>query len=334
MREALLYGVRDLRIVDSPKPEIGPEEVLVAVRACGVCPTDIRKFSNGGVGLPKLPLNLGHEWCGDVVAIGRQVRPGLGLGMRVMAVDYGGYAEYAKLGPNPLPGEGAGVGTIDTVFELPANVSYEEATLAEPLSCAIHAVKDRAQVQPGETLVIMGAGQMGLLKLMVAKYVGARVVIVDLLDERLESATRFGADFALNGGLEDPVQRVRELTSGHGADAVIVSPGITSLVEQAMQMVGQKGRVVLFGGFAKNSKVALDPNTIHYGEVVLTGSEGVGVRPSRQDLILYSRALDLIASGKVLVKDLITHRFPLEDIHKAFEIVERKQGLKAVVTVS
>jgi L-iditol 2-dehydrogenase len=283
--------------------------------------------------VPHLPLNMGHEFTGDVVEVGSDVKRDVRVGMRVAASDYGGYAEYARLGPYRTE-EDIAIESIDTVYELPANVSYEEGTLMEPLACAIHAVRDQARTQVGNTVAILGAGQMGLLKMMVARAMGARVVMVDLRKERLDWAKKLGADVTIDASAEDPVAAVRQLTEGEGAEAVIVSPGrVPELVVQALSMAAYLGRVVLFGGYRKGTTIPLDVNIIHYGEVILTGCEGIGVRPSPTDLLTFKTALDLISAGKVPVGELITHRFPLEEINTAFGVLERMEALKVVLQV-
>ncbi|OQB28053.1 MAG: D-arabitol-phosphate dehydrogenase [Chloroflexi bacterium ADurb.Bin180] len=335
MKEALLYGVRDLRVVESPKPEIGPYDVLVRVRACGICPTDLRKYLllHESAQVPHLPLNMGHEFAGDVVEVGAKVTRPIKVGMRVAASDYGGYAEYARLGPCRTE-EDIAIEAIDTVFELPENVSYEEGTLMEPLACAIHAVRDQAKIQVGQTVAILGSGQMGLLKMGVAQAMGARVIMVDLREDRLAWAVKLGADETVNASTEDPVAAVRRLTHGEGAEAVIVSPGrVPEMIPQALGMAAYLGRVVLFGGYKKGTSVPFDPNVIHYGEIILTGCEGIGVKPSPTDLLTFKIALDLIASGRVPVSKIITHTFPLDEITVAFGVLERMEAMKVVLKI-
>jgi L-iditol 2-dehydrogenase len=326
MKEALLYAVGDVRVVDSPKPTINEEEILVAVRSCGVCPTDARKYRTGNHGVPHWPFNMGHEFSGDVVEAGRNVKKWK-VGQRVAVTTYNGYAEYVKIGPEEFE---AGVSSLDSLLEMADSVTYEEATFVEPLADVIHSLVDQAQVQIGDKMVVLGGGQLGLQHLMLAKAMGIRVLLSDLIDERLKSAQGFGAEVVINPSKTDAVEAVQEWTGGVGADAVIVAAGATQAVEQAMRMVRKGGRVVLFAGFEYNKVIQIDPNVLHYGEIILTGSYWVGLRPHPR-LELYQRALDLIASRQVPVAELITHRFALGDIKQALETVMRQEGLKVMI---
>jgi len=321
MKAALLYGRNDLRVVEIGKPEIGSNDILAKVKACAVCPTDVRKYRTGNHGVTGFPMNLGHEWTGDVAEVGERVK-GFGRGMRIIGGGYAGYAEYAKVPSQRLE--------LGTVFEVPGNVSYEEGTFAEPLADCIHAVKEQAEAKAGDTVAIIGAGPMGLQLLMVAKWIGATAIVSEVLEKRREYAEKFGADFLINPTEEDPVEAVKKMTRGEGADSVIVSIGHPTAIRQGLGMVKKRGRVVLFGGAPEGTIVELDPNIIHYGEILLTGSYWVGVRPYH-NVELYKKAVDLISSQKVPVNKLITHRFALDEIHEAFRVQESGEGLKAVI---
>ncbi len=322
MKAALLYKVGDLRVVEIEKPKVGPDDVLVKIKACGVCPTDIRKYKTGNHGVPKLPMNLGHEWTGDVVEIGENVE-GFRLGMRVVGGGYVGYAEYANIDEWAMK--------YKVAPEIPPGVSYEEATFAEPLADCIHAVVEQGKAEKGKTVVIIGAGHMGIMQSKVAKNVGATVIVSGHHEARLRYAERFGADHLINSSQEDPVERVKELTDGEGADAVIVSIGNALATTQGLEMAGKFGRVVLFGGAPHGTTVTFDPNIIHYGEIALVGSSWIGL-PPRQNVKLYNEALDLMASKQVPVGELITHRFPLDKILEAFEATkDRTSYLKAMI---
>ena len=320
MKAALLYGKGDLRLVEVDTPKIGPNDILVKVKVCAVCPTDIRKYRTGNHLVTGFPMNLGHEWTGDVVKVGDNVK-GFRKGMRIIGAGFAGYAEYAKI-PRTYR-------KLGMVLEIPDNVSYEEGTFLEPLADCIHAVKDQAEAKAEDTIMIIGAGQMGLQLLMVAKCIGATVIVSELMEKRVEYAEKFGADYVINASKENPVETVKKLTKGWGADSVIISIGRPLAIEQGLKMVKKGGRVVIFGGAPEGSIVRLDPNIIHYGEVTLTGSFWVGA--TEINIKLYQEALSLIASKRVPVAKLITHRFTLDEIHKAFQVQENKEGLKAVI---
>ena len=326
MRQALLYGIGDLRLEESPKPKVGPKDILFAVRACAVCPTDARKFKTGDHGVPHWPFNMGHEWAGDVAEVGDEVQ-GFDVGMRVAGGPWGGYADYLLVNSDVTED---GLRHTDVIAALPDNVSYEEGTFMEPLADCIHSI-EQADLRIGDTVAILGAGQMGLQLVIVAKIMGLKTISCDLLDGRLEVAKRIGADSVINVKDEDPVARIKELTSGKGADGVCVTTPAGKAVEQALEMVKKTGSIVLFSGFRKGTTVTFDPNLIHYGEVVLTGSEWVGMKAP--DIGLFQRALDLMATGKAPVSQLISHRFPLEDLEKAIEGVNRHEILKAIINI-
>jgi L-iditol 2-dehydrogenase len=320
MKAALLYGIGDLRVVETDVPKIGPNEILAKVKACAVCPTDIRKYRTGDHMSIGFPMNLGHEWTGDVVETGANIKR-FRKGMRIIGADFAGYAEYAKIPESYIK--------LGMVCKIPDDVSYEEGTFLEPMTDCLHAVKDQAKAKAGDTVAIIGAGQMGLQQLMVAKYVGATVIVSDMVEKRIEYAEKLGADHVINASKENPVQAMERLTGGWGPDSVIVSIGQPLAIEQGLKMVKKGGRVVIFGGAPEGTIVRLDPNIIHYGEVILTGSFWIGA--TKTNLKLYKEALNLIASKRIPVAKLITHRFTLDEIHKAFQVQENKEGLKAII---
>ena len=320
MKEALLYGKGDLRVVEIDKPEIGPNDILVKVKACAVCPTDVRKYRTGNHSVHSYPINLGHEWTGDVVKIGDNVE-NWKEGMPIVGAGFKGYAEYAKLDQGYL--------NSGTILELPENVSYEEGTFVEPLADCLHAVKDRAKVKAGDTVAIVGAGQMGLQLIMIAKSIGAKVIVSEPMEERIEYAEKLGADHAINTSKENLEETVKKLMKNWGPDSVIVSIGNPTAIEQALKIVRIGGRVVIFGGTPEGRVARIDPNIIHYKEIELTGSSWVGTIDI--NIQLYQEALDWIASKKIPVAKFVTHRFTLDEIHKAFQVQENKEGLKVMI---
>lgn len=320
MKAALLYGKGDLRVVEIDTPEIGPNDILVKIKVCAVCPTDVRKYITGNQSVHSYPTNLGHEWTGDVVKVGDNVE-NWKVGMRIVGAGFEGYAEYSKIDQGYL--------NSGMVLELPDNVSYEEGTFVEPLADCLHAVKDRAQVKSGDTVAIIGAGQMALQLLMIAKSIGAKVIVSELIENRLEYAEKFGADHVVNASREDPVEAINKLTKDWGTDSVIVSIGNPTAIKQGLNIVRKAGRVVIFGGAPQGSIVQIDPNIIHYREVELTGSNWIGTIDI--NIQLYQEALDLIASKKVPVAEFVTHRFNLDEIHKGFQVQENKEGLKVMI---
>jgi len=326
LKAALLYGVGDLRVVDLPKPEPQPDEVLMKVTVCGVCPTDIRKFRVGNGGVLKFPFNMGHEWVGEVVEVGSAVSD-VKVGEKLIGGGYAGYAEYAPLGGMALRPVGG------STLKVPEGVTDEEATFVEPLADAIHSTVNQGKVTLGSTVLIVGGGQLALQHLMVAKALGATVIVSEQIAERRELAKQFGADHVLDGtSTEDVVAAVKDLTDGKGADAAIVSIGQPEASVVGVESVRERARVVLFGGYDRGVKTTLDLNIIHYKEIELVGSYWVGV-PPYQNTELYKLALRLIQEKKVRVADLITHRATLDDIHDVFDAIRTRAGLKAMIYI-
>ncbi len=329
MRAAMLYGIKDLRVEDVEKPRVGAGEVLVKVKASTTCGTDLKILQRGYVEkVIKLPTVFGHEWAGDVVEVGEGVA-GPMKGMRVRAGNsapclrcrmcqkgkfnlcedmlwlWGAYAEYIRVPARTV---------LVNTQEIPSHVSYEEASIAEPLACVLHGAEE-VGIGLGDTVAIIGAGPIGLLHLLVAKKLGAeRVFVSDLMEERLEFARRLGADATINAGAENTVEEVKRLTKGYGADVVVEAIGLPTTWEQALRMVCKGGRVLEFGGCPPGTEVKVDAELLHYGEVAVVGA--FHATPTH-----FKKALNLIASGAVNVKPLVTRRMPLEEIGEAFEVL-------------
>jgi L-iditol 2-dehydrogenase len=330
MTAAMLYGVRDLRVEEVNTPHVERGEALVKVKAATTCGTDLKIFQRGYTEkVIKLPAVFGHEWAGDVVEVD-EAATWLKKGMRIRAGNsapclrcrmcqkgrfnlcedmvwlWGAYADYIRVPARTL---------LVNAQEIPAHVSYEEAAVAEPLACVLHGAEE-AGVTLGDTVTIIGAGPIGLLHLLVAKKRGAeRVIMTDLVDERLELATKLGADETINATTTSPVDAVSKLTNGHGADVVIEAIGITTTWEQALKMVCKGGTVLEFGGCPPNTQIKLDTELLHYGEVTVRGA--FHATPTH-----FKKSLNLIASGSLDVKPLITRRMPLSEIREAFNILE------------
>jgi L-iditol 2-dehydrogenase len=318
MRVARLHGVRDLRVETLPVPRPAPDELLVRVEACGVCPTDVRKFLIG-VGHDGYPLNPGHEWVGRVEEVGAGVsawRPG----DRVYGDTYAGYAERAVLSVRP---EEWSHGPLRLDDALPA----ERAVFVEPLADCIHAVRDQARVGSGDHLVVVGAGQMGLQLLAVARAAEARVLAVDPVEERRELAQAFGADDAV--GPDGWPARARDWAGADGVRAVILALGRAEAVEPGLQALAPGGRLVLFAGFGEEPRWPIDLNLVHYRELAVVGSEWVGTPPHAR-LECYQEAHELLRGGLQLER-LVTRSCTLDTLVEAFADVERLNALKIVL---
>ena len=194
MKEWLLYEKHDVRVVDVPIPTVGPTDILLKVRAAKVCPTDVRKYNlgSGDARIKSLPMNLCHEYSGDIVDAGEEVKDYM-KGMRVTGYGMKGNAEYVKLetvSSSPY--------RKNVILELPSNVSYEWGAFTTPFSECLHSIVDIADLQFGQTIVIVGAGHMGIQQANIAQWCGANVIVVDFLDERLDVAKELGADAVIN----------------------------------------------------------------------------------------------------------------------------------------
>lgn len=324
MKAALLFGVKDLRLVEIPKPVCEANGILVRVSACGVCPTDIRKYLTLDNGTLTLPMNLGHEWAGVIEEVGVKVT-GFRPGMRIIGDTYAGYAEYASINAESLK-----MSFPNGPLSIPPHVSDEELTFVEPLADCLHAILDQANITAGHTVVILGGGPMGALLTSVATLYGAQVIVSEPLPERRELVRSFGACATVDPISQEIVNYVLDATRGAGVQAVIVSVGIPSLINSALQMLTNRGRVVLFAGFPRPTWAEIDPNLIHYKELVITGSEWIGV-PSYLRPELYQTAVDLIAEGKVPVKKLISACYPFYRIREAFEVAQSPSSLKVII---
>ena len=331
MKAAVIYGPKDIRVEDVPLPSLEADEVLVKVKVCGVCPFDMRAYT--GVKKISKPTVLGHEISGVVEDLGSGVND-VRIGDRV-ALDLAircGKCRYCRAGKGnlctnlgPLPGAFAEYtkAPVSNVFKIPEGLSFEEASFTEPLSSSLNGL-ERGQVRLGDNVVIIGAGQIGLMLVQLARLSGAQVFVSDVVEDRRKLAMELGANVAIDPSKEDPVERVKDLTDNFGADVVIIAVGNTKAIEDGIRMTGKAGRIVLFGAVWPQTVIQTDPNHIHYDEIVITGAE-------MRTLDQFSRSLDLLARGKINVKILITNRFPLERIKDAFETALRGEGTKNLI---
>ena len=312
MRAARLHGIRDLRVEELRTPEPAAGELLVRVEACGICPTDVRKYL---IGVPEgdYPFNPGHEWVGRVEALGADV-DGWRVGDRVYGDTYGGYAELALLPAEP----GA---WSHGALALPDDVSLERTIFVEPLADCLHAVHDQARIEAGDRLIVVGGGLMGLQLVLVGALAGASVTCIEPIAERRDLAADLGAAEAVPPATFDSVG---------DADAVILSIGQAALVAAALDVVRPGGRVVLFAGFGDEAATTLDLNAIHYSEILLVGSEWIGTPPN-QRYHRYRQALELLTSGQAPLERLVTSRCDLDGIADAFAAQQARLGLKTML---
>jgi L-iditol 2-dehydrogenase len=336
MRAAMLYAPRDLRIEETETPAPSAGQVLIRVRNCGVCPSDVRSYTGERAG-GRFPRTLGHEWCGDVVALGVGVTE-FQVGDRVVP-DWRvvcGQCHYCRRGifnycRNLAHGQVRGgfceygVAPVTNLRRLPEGLSYRAACFSEPLACCLNGIA-RNRIRPGMDVAIVGAGQIGLMHLQLARLHGGRVIVCDPIHARLETARALGADAVACPGQEDAVARVREWSGGRGADAVVVAVGAPPAIELGIEIAGINATVNLFAGTYPPATIPLDPNVIHYRQLEVVGSHDFTPHD-------FTSAVSLLARGAVQVEPLISHVFPLERTEEAFAMVTERQGLKQMIEI-
>lgn len=336
MKAAVFHGTnKPLEIKDVAIPTVEPAEILVKVAACGVCHTDLHYLDHGVPTFKTPPLILGHEasgtvaQCGDgvtnfkdgdrvlipaVFACGkcfycRNGRENICQSMIMLGnnVD-GAYAEYVKV-------------SSKDVFHLPNEIPLiEGAIIADAISTPYHAVKNRARVQPGDTVVVFGCGGVGINVVQIASACGGIVIAVDRLPQKLEWAKKFGAYYTVLAGEVDARKEIRRLTNG-GADIAIEAIGNPDVMRLAFETLRPGGRLCVIG--YSDQDVSFSAAKIMYREMEIVGS--LGCRP-----VDYPKIIELVRIGKIQVTPLVTHRYQLEKIGEAFDLLRRGEGIRAV----
>ncbi|MBS7614486.1 galactitol-1-phosphate 5-dehydrogenase [Candidatus Bathyarchaeota archaeon] len=339
MKAAVWYGGKDIRIEDVPKPKIKDDEVLVRVRAVGICGSELHAFE--GVSQRRTPpLVMGHEFSGEIVELGKNVN-NLNIGEKV-TVDpikrcgtctpcvrgQGSVCRNVKLLGLHTSGAFAEYVAVPALncYVLPEHVSFEEGAMAEPLAVGIRAVNS-TDVRLGDTTVVIGAGIIGSMTLKAAKAAGAGLLIVsDVVDFRLDYSKTLGADITINSKTEDLVTRITELTNGSGADVVFEAVGLEATVQQGLRMLGIGGKLTIIGMLSKN--MSLDVLSIVTRELQIRGSYAY----AQDD---FRRAFNYLCNRKIDVKRLITNVMPLEKVKEGFEMLSEKRGnvLKIILTL-
>jgi len=338
MRVAMWYSNRDVRLEEIPLPEISHGELLVRIEASGICGSDVMEWYR----LDRAPLVLGHEIGGQVVALGEGVEC-YQEGDRISAAhhvpcntchycrnghytacdtlrqtnfDPGGFAEYVRL---PVINVDRGV------FRLPDEVSYEEATFIEPLACVLRGQR-RANLQPGNSVLVIGSGIAGLLHVQLARALGAgRVIATDVSASRLEAAQRFGAEDVIQAE-EDVPARLRQVNEGRLADRVIVCTGATSALDQALESVERGGTVLFFAPTDPGVTVPISINEFFFRNDVTLTTSYAGSPADHQT------ALELIRAGRVPVGQMITHRLGLAEAGSGFQLVaDAGDSIKVII---
>jgi len=339
MKAALLYGPNDVRLEQVEVPEVGPWEVLVKVEVALTCGTDLKTYHRGyHVMIKQLPSPFGHEFGGVIVKVGEKVK-NFHAGMRVVAANSapcnscfycrvnqpslcenleflnGAYAEYIKV-PESI--------VRQNLLQIPSHVSFRQAAICEPLACAIHGVEE-SNVKMGDTVAIIGAGPIGLMLVRLAKLKGARVIVIGRNNFKLERAKHLGADEIISI-YEDfnPEKTIQEMTEGRGVDVAIEAVGLPEIWERTIDITRKGGIVNFFGGCEKGTSVRIDTEKLHYHEKKIMGVFHHTPR-------YITTAMNLIARDPLGFDGLITHEFPLEDLGKAFRIIDERQALKIAI---
>lgn len=342
MKAGVLKAINEIEFVTVADPVLEPGDLLLKVKAATICGTDIRILRGKKTAGIRYPSVLGHEFAGEIVnngghshfKIGQAVcvcpqfacghcdyciRGAENLCRNLTSMGYeidGAFAEYVRV---PAAGVASG-----NVFAVPDGLSFEKAALAEPLACVMNG-QSLVVVKMGDVVAVLGAGPIGILHIKLARLSGARTVIVSEPSElRRAAALNAGADMAVDPTTEDVLAKVRAASSGMGADVVICAIGIPALANDAIRLVRHQGRVSLFAGFSKNVQAELDVNAIHYNELTVTGGFGL-------TRMHFERALNMIASGRIEVDSLLTHRFGLEEIGVALNTAEQGSAIKVAI---
>jgi len=347
MKAAVYYGIGDLRVEETDFPRIGDRDVLLRVGACAICGTDVKVYNYGYKTLEP-PLITGHEIAGTIVDMGRNVE-GHKIGERVCVVPIvscgrcyycrrgmthlciefsknteafgfyypGGFAEYMAVPDKAVLG--------GNLIRVPDGVSDEEASIAEPMACALNG-QMLAGVGIGDTVLVIGAGPIGCMHAALSRALGAAVVIVsEPREERLGQARQFGADYYVNPEKEDLKAVVMEVSGGIGANVVMIATGSRAAQESALELSANRAHIDFFGGLPKDDSIVhLDSNMIHYKEVFIHGSSG-------STALQIKTCIDLMRGKRVEGKRFISRVVSLEELPKM--VVEAKSWgeLKVVV---
>jgi len=333
----MYYRNSDVRLQEMPKPEIGPGEILVNVVASGICGSDVMEWYR----IKRAPLVLGHEIAGDIVEVGKKVKK-FKIGQRVFVSHHvpcmkcryclaghtsacdtlrttnfhpGGFAEFVRVPEINLE---------HGVYVLPKELTYDDGSFIEPLACCVRGFR-QGRFKPGMTVLVLGSGIAGLLNIKLAKaYKAGRVLATDISKPRLEAAKRFGADSVFDAR-EDVPGLVRESNGGRPADFVIVCAGSVSAIDQALKSVDRGGTVLIFAPPMPGTQIPVPFGDLWKDEITITSTYAGGPND-------FEEAIELLRTKKILLSDMITHRFGLADTQKGFELVARAgDSIKVII---
>ena len=343
MKAVVLKGPNDFEATEIEKPVIGDNDILLEMKKAAICGTDMRILNGTKTRGVRYPSVIGHEMCGVICEVGKDVK-GFEVGEKVSianvipcgscpaclagrenacmnrkAIGYefnGGFEEYILI-PEIAIKSG-------NVVKLPENVSFTAGALIEPLACCIRGLKN-AGTGFNDTVLIVGAGPIGLMHMQLSKIAGAKQVIVSEPNEmRRQVAKELGADICVDPTTEDLEQIIKEQTNGMGADVIVMAIGVPALVNSTLKLCKKGGTVNLFAGFAGTGECTIEVNTIHYNEIRVNGSTAY----KRAD---YLEAADMVKSGKINLDRIATHTFKIENFKDAYEMSKSGKGLKIII---
>ncbi|WGV25893.1 zinc-dependent dehydrogenase [Halotia branconii] len=332
MKAQVFRGVNQLSYEEIPVPTLEPGEVLVQVQVVGLCQSDIKKIRYP---LYEPPRIFGHETAGMIAAVGNQVK-NWQVGQRVAVMHHipcmrcayclndnfsmcdvyknisttagfnasgGGFAEYVKV-PDHIVQNGG-------LIPIPDHISFEEASFVEPTNCCLKAVK-KAQIAPGQTVLVTGAGPIGLMFVMLVKYFGAKAIATDLLPSRIEKALHVGAEAAFDARDRDLVAKTHTLTGGMGVDVTLLAVPSEKAFYQALECTRKGGKILFFAEFPDELEISINPNILYRREIDLMGSYSSSYR-------LQNLSADIVFNRRIDVKALISDRYPLQNLSAAVE---------------
>ena len=324
-------------------PRCGDDEVILKLAACGICRTDLKCYESGQRDLV-LPRILGHELTGTVFAVGRkvkgvdpglrvQVAPGLSCGhcrycrqgrdnlchnLKIIGFNYdGGFAQYMV-----IPAQGIKRGILN---EIPPFLSFAEASLTEPLACCVH-MQEMLAVRPGESILIAGCGRLGILNAKLAALRGAeKIIMLEPDRQRRALASRLGMRYCLDGANPAVVDEIFDLTGGQGVDLAIPCCPDPAAMETSLQALAKGGRLGFFSSLYPEKGLPFNLNLVHYKEITVAGGYGCTLKDNRT-------ALDLLASGAIGVKGIVTREIPLEEVEAGLFMLKEKAALSVIIT--
>jgi L-iditol 2-dehydrogenase len=347
MHAAVYRGIDDVRVETVPVPQIEAGEVLIRVHTCGICGTDLKKIHTGSHSAPRI---FGHETSGVIAATGPEVE-GFAVGDRVMVFHHIPCGEcyycqrkvfaqcpvYKKVGCTAgFEPSGGGFAEYVRVMDwivrsglvkIPDGVSFEQAAFVEPVNTCLKGVK-AMRIEPGETVLVIGQGPIGIILASLARRAGARVIVSDLYQQRLTISKSYQLTETIDASAADVVQEARRLTEGRGADAAMLAVGGNSLIRPAMDAVRYGGRVMLFAQTARG-EASIDPAAVCVDEKTLMGSYSASVELQNESArLVFDRESDLAG--------LISHRFPLNEAVEALHLAAnpRPDSMKIVIQPS